>query len=295
MTGFILAAGFGTRLRPLTEHLPKALVPICGEPLLARNLRYLHENGFDRIGVNAHHHPEQIAAFQAQWPGGFELFHETGAIRGTGGGIHFARDFLAVIARRFEAMDCIGALIAAEPPDPMAGSILYDPASGELRGVPATHQRADNERFADFIGMALYRREFLAYLTNQDFSVVPVWERARGESIRVIVASGSRWHDAGRPASVARIHFDLLDGAFPLSTSADMVIDREKKIACPRNIDSRVRSNLGPYTWTDTADIDPTARLRRCVVLAGSRVEAGTVATDCIISPWGAIPTHADS
>ena len=95
LTGFILAAGFGTRLRPLTDHLPKALISVCGKPLLQRALEFYENNRVKPIGVNSHHFPEFIKSFKNNSAIPFELFHETGAIRGTGGALLFAREFLA--------------------------------------------------------------------------------------------------------------------------------------------------------------------------------------------------------
>ena len=56
----ILAAGLGTRLRPLTNEKPKALVPIVNKPIILRTIEYLKRHGATRIVVNAHHHFEQI-------------------------------------------------------------------------------------------------------------------------------------------------------------------------------------------------------------------------------------------
>ena len=52
MKAMILAAGLGTRLRPLTDTLPKALVPLQGRPLLEWNIRWLMKHGVDEIIVN---------------------------------------------------------------------------------------------------------------------------------------------------------------------------------------------------------------------------------------------------
>ncbi len=59
-TAFILAAGLGTRLKPLTDNMPKALLPYKGEPLLKSLILKLKNAGFERIIVNVHHHAEMI-------------------------------------------------------------------------------------------------------------------------------------------------------------------------------------------------------------------------------------------
>ena len=59
----ILCAGLGTRLRPWTENHPKALVPVCGVPMLSRVIEKLSELGFDEVTVNIHHFPDQIIDF----------------------------------------------------------------------------------------------------------------------------------------------------------------------------------------------------------------------------------------
>ena len=60
MQAMIFAAGLGTRLKPLTDHMPKALVSVGGEPLLKRVIFQLKDAGFTRIVVNVHHFSGQI-------------------------------------------------------------------------------------------------------------------------------------------------------------------------------------------------------------------------------------------
>ena len=60
MKAMILAAGRGERLKPLTERLPKPLIPIAGEPLIVHQLRWLHRAGIRDAVVNLHHLGEQI-------------------------------------------------------------------------------------------------------------------------------------------------------------------------------------------------------------------------------------------
>jgi len=90
MEAMILAAGAGTRLRPLTDRMPKALVPVRGRPLLAHVMDRLVAAGATRLIVNTCHHSEQIAAFlDGHTPPGVEiaLSHEPDGPYDTGGGL----------------------------------------------------------------------------------------------------------------------------------------------------------------------------------------------------------------
>jgi N-acetyl-alpha-D-muramate 1-phosphate uridylyltransferase len=94
MDGMILAAGLGTRLRPLTDHLPKALVPVAGVPMLERIARRLVEAGVDRLVINVHHHADQVRSFVAERDGfgvDARISDEPGAALETGGGLLHAR------------------------------------------------------------------------------------------------------------------------------------------------------------------------------------------------------------
>lgn len=95
MDAMILAAGLGTRLRPITDHTPKALVTVGGVPMLERIARRLVEAGADRLIVNVHHHADQVKAFIAD-RGGFgvdvRVSEEQPAALETGGGLLYARE-----------------------------------------------------------------------------------------------------------------------------------------------------------------------------------------------------------
>ena len=85
----ILAAGLGTRLKPLTDTMPKALVPVGGTPLLDLNIRKLQAQGYDRFVVNIHHFAQQIVDHVAQqdYAPLVRFSDETDGLLETGGGL----------------------------------------------------------------------------------------------------------------------------------------------------------------------------------------------------------------
>jgi NDP-sugar pyrophosphorylase family protein len=97
MKAMIFAAGKGTRLRPLTDTVPKALVPFRGKPLLEHLLCRLKAAGFREIVINIHHLGEQIVSF-LQANGNFgltvHLSDERDSLLDTGGGLKQAAPFL---------------------------------------------------------------------------------------------------------------------------------------------------------------------------------------------------------
>lgn len=89
MKAMILAAGLGTRLKPLTDKIPKALVEVEGVPVLERIILKLKRAGFDFIVVNVHHHSKQIKDFLSAKNFGVEILisDESEELLDTGGGI----------------------------------------------------------------------------------------------------------------------------------------------------------------------------------------------------------------
>lgn len=95
MRALLLAAGLGTRLRPITDHVPKCLVPIHGKPLLGYWLDMLLPNGVEGVLVNTHYLPLLVRDFVAHsiWHDYISLVHEC-ELLGTGGTVMKNRDFL---------------------------------------------------------------------------------------------------------------------------------------------------------------------------------------------------------
>jgi len=258
MRGFILAAGFGTRLKPITDTLPKALVPVCGEPLLAHNLRVLHKSGvFSAIGVNSHYLHELMEQYQQKSPVPFELFYESDKIRGTGGALDFARDFLSGddtflianvdILHKFDIAELASRFIKegricsqVSIPTDSLGTVLYDSVTGDYLGVsddrealsssiqdvdpvganPCVRPSVSKILEAEFTGVTFYKREFLDFVKEDDFSIVPIWKRAslagRRPGIITPNKNASWWMDIGTHEALAKIEAEVNDGRIDL-------------------------------------------------------------------------------
>lgn len=89
----VFAAGLGTRLRPLTDTMPKALVPVAGKPLLWHVLNKLRTAGYGRVVVNVHHFAQQIVDYLAVNDFGLDIriSDESQQLLETGGGVKHAR------------------------------------------------------------------------------------------------------------------------------------------------------------------------------------------------------------
>lgn len=95
MKALIFAAGLGTRLKPMTDTLPKALVPVCGKPLIEHVARKLRESGVEDAVVNVHHFADMIE----EWAGSQDILpmrisDERELLLETGGGVLHAKPLL---------------------------------------------------------------------------------------------------------------------------------------------------------------------------------------------------------
>lgn len=178
MDAMILAAGYGSRLRPLTDHTPKPLIEVAGRTALEHIAERLIAAGADRIIVNVHHLAEQIERFAAdRWSMNAELLlsHEVAEPLGTGGGILHAAPLFRRDAPFFVH---VGDVVADVPLDEM-----YDAHCAHRRRVTlAVHER-NSARCLLFDDDGLYGRD------NRNEG----WTR----TIREPHGSSRRWSFAG--------------------------------------------------------------------------------------------------
>jgi NDP-sugar pyrophosphorylase family protein len=97
MKAFILAAGLGTRLKPLTDEIPKALIPVNGVPLLEHSIKYLATQGITEFVVNVHYFADKVEDFlrnNNNFGCNIAISDERNLLLETGGGLRRAAKFL---------------------------------------------------------------------------------------------------------------------------------------------------------------------------------------------------------
>ena len=222
MKAMIFAAGLGTRLKPLTDTMPKALVPLGGKPLLQWQVEKLREAGIMDIVVNVHHFPDQIIdAIRAHegWGCRIQVSDERDCLLETGGGLRKAKALLGtdepVLTCNVDILSNIDlkALLAAY--DDSASLLVVSDrqtqrylcfdeqhtlcgwtniATGELKGQDG-HQLA-------FSGMQILSPEALALLDTmpeERFSLIDFYLRTMQRvPFRAYVPSDYRMMDVGK-------------------------------------------------------------------------------------------------
>ena len=224
LRALLLAAGLGTRLRPLTLHTPKCLVQIGGEPLLGRWLRQLEATGCEAVLVNTHYLPEQVTSFLKAWQSdgmAVQVVHEP-ELLGTAGTLLVNRSFfdgasgLLIHADNAMAADLSGLLAAhaQRPSNCLLTMLTFQTDQPSSCGIVETDYQgviiAFHEKVANPPGHcangALYAFDpaFLDYLSNMtpppsDFST---------EVIPTLLGKIQSWHtdqpylDIGTPEAL---------------------------------------------------------------------------------------------
>lgn len=152
----LLCAGLGTRLRPITDRVPKCLVPIHGKPLLEYWLDLLFGGGIESVLVNTHYLPDAVTEFarRSRWRQRVTLVHER-QLLGTGGTILANRDFFAsqpfIVAHadnlsRFN-LAAFTARHAGRPRNAEMTMMTFDTDAPETCGVVEEDSRGIVQRF----------------------------------------------------------------------------------------------------------------------------------------------------
>ena len=217
LRGMVLAAGYGTRLAPVTDQVPKPLLTVGNATLLDRALRTLATAGCGAAAVNTHHLGGMIAAHlaAAQTPLPVRLFPEA-EILGTGGALHGARDFLAGapdfllhngdvlwtgtvrdLVDRHRQSGALATLLLTDWPAVNTVAVAGDGAVLSLRGQgPETASRLT------YTGIGVFARAILDDIPAGFSSLVDPLERALQAvpgSVQGVALPGGEWSDLGTP------------------------------------------------------------------------------------------------
>lgn len=303
---FVLAAGFGTRLRPLTLHRPKPLVPVCGVSVLEQALVLCQQHGASSAVVNAHYLPDAIVHFCQRYEAmDIHVQVEAPDILGTGGGLQAARESLAeVFAVVNGDVLCdgdLGALLAAcEEPEVEACMLLRRGPDAAKHGIVALDGRRRVVQLTSlaklegtppvaedthFTGIHALRRSALERVPGQGFACIvrsAYVQLVRAGRVAGRVHPGT-WLDVGNPAVYLDANLAVLGGA----------------VALPLDPWTRVGWGLragGEVVGSKTScDLHPSARfVGPCWIGPGAVVEAGAVVgPHAVVGPGSRVGRHA--
>jgi len=234
----VMAAGHGTRLRPFTCATPKALMPVWGEPMLARIVEFLRKRGVNDIVVNAHHHNEQIRAWvdayrrSAREAGDkvrIKVSYEP-EILGNGGVLNPLREWIGRSNFYLVSSDIVVENVpdlesALDASDEVVGCALTIPKGPQTievepeSGYVTCWKSIDpgvNGTFT-YIGMAILKPKILDYVDPEGFSsIVTAYEKAMadGRFVRAVTSPDLLWEDAGTILRYINLNRDGEDNAF---------------------------------------------------------------------------------
>jgi MurNAc alpha-1-phosphate uridylyltransferase len=230
----VMAAGLGKRMRPLTDRMPKPLVPLAGKPLIDHVLDRLRAAGVEQIVVNVHYFPEQVERHLADQASDLDvrISDERTLLLETGGGMVkalplIASDpFLAVNSDNFWTDgdgDSLKKLAGAWDASSMDALLLLVPTEratnhqgrGDFNLEPGgrVHRRPQAAPFDYlFTGIQIISKRLLRDAPDGAFSTNILWDRAIAEGRLFGAVHDGRWFDVGTPAALTATEAAIADG-----------------------------------------------------------------------------------
>lgn len=328
MKALIIAGGLGTRMRPLTDHVPKSLLPICNVPFLEHQIRLLARHGVDEVVLLTGYLPDDFGPFARNMTRHgvrLEISTETEPL-GTAGAVRSQLDGLdgtTLVLNGDVLTDIdVGELVRQHRARAAAVTMAlsYVPDSGGYGVVPldddgrvqAFAQNPKGEGFpGDWINAGIYAMEpeVIARIPAGEFRD---FERPPGEPLfPALVAEGAPfygyrsdayWIDIGTPDRYRQAHRDVLDGRGSFHLDGTLMADDKAlgdgtTILGPTLLSHApvgAGATLGPHTTLGPGcSVGARARVERTVVHGGARVGEDATVRDCVLGSTAVVEPGA--
>jgi mannose-1-phosphate guanylyltransferase/mannose-1-phosphate guanylyltransferase/phosphomannomutase len=298
---FVLGAGIGERLRPLTDQLPKPLVPVFHRPLITYAFDHLIAAGIEELIVNTHHLPEAYAkAFAHPEYRGLPVRfrHESPVRLETAGGIANVRDLLGdepfivyngdiltdlpletLLREHRDKRNLVTLALRSTGP---ALHISTDAKTGRLTDI-RNRLGTGQEGTYLFTGVYACSPEIHQWLTpGKVESVIPVFLRMirEGAALGGVVIDEGRWWDLGSRASYLEAHRSLAE---PTSTFPAYGRQSTIQAVSARAAVAADAALSGVNVIGEAASVGAGAALEDCVVWPGASIAPGARLRNCIV------------
>jgi NDP-sugar pyrophosphorylase family protein len=303
MRGMILAGGLSTRLYPLTNNLPKPLVPVLDRPVVGHILEYLRAHGVDDIAINVHYFAQAVRQFVGDgsvWNARITYLHET-ELMGSAGAVkqlaeRFDQTFVVIGCDDVTTIDLAGAvdfhkrrgatatIVLAQAKDVSQYGVVVTDPDGRIKSFqekPAPGTELSN--FAN-TGVYIFEPSVLSHIpanTFYDFGKQVFPYLLKAEEKFYGVCQDAYWCDVGTPSEYRRVHRDALTGAVKLTIPQGATLRDGVLTGAGVTIDPSARI-IGPSCIGSGCSIAAGAVVERSILWNGVRVGAGARIRDAI-------------
>jgi len=302
----VLAAGLGTRLRPLTNRVPKPLLPVGGVPILGHTLGQLAAAGCEAVAVNLHHLGDQIRQRFGDSFADIPLtYSEEPELLGTLGALHPLKDFFAPadlvllvngdslckwplkrLIRHHLATGAKATLLLASRPSPaeFGGGVGIDRSGRILSLRPGGPERGEVASRLVFAGAHVFSPDLLAPLGPGPSDIVRDLYKpllAEGAHLDSVVTS-RRWHDLGTPQRFLEASLDWARASWPERLWRRSWVAQDAGLGAG----ARVRASA----IESGARLGEGAVVERSILLPGARVGKGSHVREAILGFGASVP-----
>lgn len=305
MKALLLAAGFGSRLKPLTDHVPKPLTLFMGQPILDIVYRQVTRAGIESVAVNTHHLSEKIAAHiqkTALYKQPIQISYEE-EILGTGGSINPLRpwlgsdDLLIFNGDIVTSLDLSAFCKAHEEQKPIASMVLLDHKEGTTPvwvkdgRVVSIGEPSPGALKRTFAGIHILSKGFVDVLPQSGFqSVIDTYKKLLGTHKVFAFDHPGYWADLGIPKDYLEAHRELWQHPARTSILKALELDSSgwnwSEVDETLFIDGPLQAGFKQSFVFGDVKADQPIHIQRCIVYAGIELTKHSHEENKIITPY---------